>query len=48
MDDVCLRVTILAIGVVRNFEKAPAIKPTLSSSSTVRCLEDVFEAWIRV
>lgn len=42
MDEVCFRVTMVAIGVVRNLEKAPAKNPTLSSSSTVRCFEDDF------
>ena len=47
MEDVCLRVTILAMGVVRNLEKAPARKPTLSSSMTGRCLLEELEDRIR-
>lgn len=31
-EDVCLRVTILEIGVVKNFEQAPAVAPTINSS----------------
>lgn len=31
---VCFRVTMLAIGVVKNFEHAPAIVPTANSSNT--------------
>lgn len=31
---VCLRVTMLEMGVVKNFEHAPANEPTASSSKT--------------
>ena len=34
MEAVCLRVTMLEIGVVKNFEHAPAKAPTTNSSST--------------
>lgn len=34
IEDVCLRVTMLEIGVVKNFEHAPARAPTASSSNT--------------
>ena len=40
IEDVCLRVTIFAMGVVRNLENAPARKPMLNSSMTGRCLLD--------
>lgn len=33
---VCLRVTMFAIGVVKNLEHAPAMAPTASSSKTGR------------
>lgn len=36
IDKDCFRVTILAIGVVISFVRAPAMKPTLSSSKTGR------------
>ena len=48
IENVCLRVTMFAIGVVRNLEKAPAKKPTPSSSMTGRWLLDDFEDRIRV
>ncbi len=32
MDEVCLRVTMLEIGVVKNLEQAPASTPTTNSS----------------
>lgn len=34
IEAVCLRVTIFEIGVVKNFEHAPAKAPTVSSSNT--------------
>lgn len=36
MDAVCLRVTMLEMGAVNSFEKAPAKAPTLNSSRTGR------------
>lgn len=33
MDEVCFRVTMLDIGVVKNFEHAPARAPTANSSN---------------
>jgi len=35
-EDVCFRVTMLEIGVVKNIEHAPANAPTVSSSNTGR------------
>ena len=40
MEDACWRVTMLAIGVVRSFENAPAKNPTPSSSETGRLCVD--------
>ena len=36
IDEVCFRVTMLEMGVVKNLEHAPASAPTASSSSTGR------------
>ena len=44
---VCLRVTTVAIGVVMNFETAPAKKPTPNSSMTGRCFDRVADELIR-
>ena len=43
IEDVCLRVTIFAIGVVKNLERAPARNPTLSSSMTGKYLLETLD-----
>ena len=47
IDEACFRVTMLAIGVVSSLEKAPARKPTPSSSRMGRRDERCWRLWRR-
>lgn len=48
IQDACICVTTLDIGVVKNFEKAPAMKPKLSSSMTGRLVSEALLARTRL